>query len=395
VISVAEARAAILSAAEPVDAENVRLRHALGRTLREDLIAARDHPPFRASAMDGYAVRASDTPGALRVIGEAGAGNALQVPLAPGECARIFTGAPLPVGADAILIQEDAVRDQDIVTAPQIAPARHVRDAGIDFRAGDRVLTSGVTLNAVSIALAATLGRNALTVSKRPRVAVLGGGDELVTPGDTPLADQVFDSMSFAVAALVEQWGGGASTAPPLKDRGADVARAIAETLTPNDLTVIIGGASVGDHDHARPAVRELGGEILFEKVSLRPGKPTWFARIEKNLVLGLPGNPASAMVCARLFLRPLLDKLCGQEPGASTRTIAARTRSPLAANGVRETYLRAAIESDETGQLWVKAAAQQDSSLISVFAAAPALVMRPPDAPATAEGALVEVLCP
>lgn len=385
----------MLSAAEPVDAENVRLRDALGRTLREDLIAARDQPPFCASAMDGYALRASDTPGALRLIGEAGAGNALEVSLGSRECVRIFTGAPLPAGADAILIQEDAVRDQDIVTAPPVAPGRHVREAGVDFRAGDRVLTSGVTLNAVSIALAATLGRATLTVSARPRVAVLGGGDELVAPGDTPRADQIFDSMSFGVAALVEQWGGEAGTVPPMKDRASVVARAIAETVATSDVTVIIGGASVGDHDHARPAIRDLGGEFFFEKVALRPGKPTWFARIGKHLVLGLPGNPASAMVCARLFLRPLLDKLCGREAGASTRTIAARTHTPLAANGARETYLRAAVESDERGQLWVKAAAHQDSALISVFAAAPALIVRPPDAPEAAEGALVEVLCP
>ena len=394
-ISVAEARAAILSSAEPLAIESVRLRDALGRTLREDLIAGRDQPPFRASAMDGYAVRASDTPGALRLIGEAGAGKALQVPLGSGECARIFTGAPLPTGADAILIQEDAVRDQDIVTAPLITSGRHVRDAGVDFRAGECVLAAGVTLDAVSIAIAATLGRAALNVSRRPRVAVLGGGDELVTPGDTPLADQIFDSMSSGVAALVEQWGGEASNALPMKDSAPLVARAIAATLDTNDLTVIVGGASVGDHDHARPAIRDLGGELLFEKVALRPGKPTWFARIGKNLVLGLPGNPASAMVCARLFLRPLLDKLCGRDAGASTRTIAARTRTPIAANGARETYLRAAVESDESGQLWVKAAAQQDSSLISVFAAAPALVVRQPDATETAAGALVDVLCP
>jgi len=394
-ISVAEARAAMLSGAEPVATEIVRLRDALGRTLREDLIATRDQPPFRASAMDGYAVRATDTPGALRLIGEAGAGKALQVALGSGECARIFTGAPLPAGADAILIQEDAMRDREIVTAPAITSGRHVRAAGVDFRAGESVLAAGVTLDAVAIALAATLGRAALNVSRRPRVAVLGGGDELVAPGDTPLADQIFDSMSFGVAALVEQWGGEASTVAPMKDRAPVVAKAIARTLAASDLTVIVGGASVGDHDHARPAVRELGGELLFEKISLRPGKPTWFARIGQNLVVGLPGNPASAIVCARLFLRPLLDKLCGRDAGASTRTIAARTRAPLAANGARETYLRAAIESDDSGQLWVKAAAQQDSSLISVFAAAPALIVRLPDAPEAAEGALVEVLYP
>ncbi len=394
-IGVAEARAAVLSFAEPVACEIVRLRDALGRTLREDLIAARDHPPFRASAMDGYAVRASDTPGALRLIGEAGAGSALQRPVGCGECARIFTGAPLPAGADAILIQEDTARERDVVTAPPVVQGRHVRDAGVDFRAGARVLSSGATLDAVSIALAATLGRATLTVSSRPVVAVLAGGDELVAPGDTPLADQIFDSLSFAVAALVEQWGGEASTVPPLKDRAPIVANAIADSLATSDLTVIIGGASVGDHDHARPAIRHLGGAFVFEEVALRPGKPTWFARIGKHMVLGLPGNPASTMVCARLFLRPLLDKLCGREAVESTRTIAASTRTPLAANGARESYLRAVVESDGSGRLWAKAAAQQDSALISVLAAAPALIVRPPDAPETAAGALVEVLCP
>jgi molybdopterin molybdotransferase len=158
---------------------------------------------------------------------------------------------------------------------------------------------------------------------------------------------------------------------------------------------VIIGGASVGDHDHARPAIRELGGEMLFEKVSLRPGKPTWCARIGKGLVLGLPGNPASAIVCARLFLRPLIDKLCGRDPSASVRVVKARTRAPLAANGARETYLRAAPETDESGQSWVTVAAQQDSSLLSVFTTAPALIVRAPGAPESAAGTPVEVLYP
>lgn len=394
-ISVAEARAIVLSAAAPLATESVQLRSALARTLREDLIAARDQPPFRASAMDGYALRAGDTPGRLRVIGESGAGKALQVPLGAGDCARIFTGAPLPLGADAILIQEDAARDGDMVTAPAIIAGRHVRDAGVDFRSGERVLAAGHELDAISIALAAALGRAALTVTRRPSVAVVGGGDELVAPGDTPLADQIFDSMSFGVAALAEQWGGEAVTAPPLKDDARVVAKAIANAVAASDVTVLIGGASVGDHDHARPAMRALGAEILFEKISLRPGKPTWFARVEDSLVLGLPGNPASAMVCARLFLRPLLDKLCGRDPSASSRVIAARARSALTANGPREAYLRAALKSDDKGQVWASAALQQDSSLLSVFAVAPALIVRAPGAPEAAEGAIVEVLQP
>lgn len=394
-ISVAEARATILAKAAPLATESVRLRNALGRTLREDLIAVRDQPPFRASAMDGYALRAGDTPGLLRVIGESGAGKALEIPLGAGDCARIFTGAPLPSGADAILIQEDAARDGDVVTAPAIAPGRHVRAAGVDFRSGERVLAAGLVLDAVSIALAAALGRASLSVSRRPRVAVLGGGDELVAPGDTPLADQIFDSMSFGIAALAEQWGGEAVTAPPLKDRAHAIATAIASAVAASDVVVMIGGASVGDHDHARPAIRELGGEMLFEKISLRPGKPTWFARVENSLVLGLPGNPASGMVCARLFLRPLLDQLCGRDPSASSSVTPVCTRTALAANGPRETYLRAALESDGKGQLWATAAIQQDSSLLSVFAAAPALIIRAPGAPEAPEGALVEALYP
>lgn len=392
-ISVAEARAAILANATSVATETVSLRSALGRTLREDLKAARDQPPFRASAMDGYALRASDTPGALRVIGEASAGKALEIPLERGECTRIFTGAPLPAGADAILIQEDAALARDVVAAPPVNVGRHVREAGVDFRAGDRVLMAGVTLDAITIALAAALGSATLTVSRRPRVTVLGGGDELVSPGDTPLADQIFDSMSFGVAALAEQWGGEATTAAPMRDSAPLIAAAIENAVATSDLTVMIGGASVGDHDHARPAVSGLGGELLFEKVSLRPGKPTWFARIGKSLILGFPGNPASAIVCARLFLRPLLDKMSGRDPNASIRTAKARTRTLLAANGGRETYLRAAIDADEGGQTWATAAARQDSSLLTVFTSAPALIVRAPAAPETIEGAPVDVL--
>lgn len=394
-ISVAEARTAILANAAPVPTESIPLRQALGRTLREDLVATRDQPPFRASAMDGYAVRASDTPGVLRLIGEAGAGRALRRALGPGECARIFTGAPLPDGADAILIQEDAVRDNDLVTAPAIAAHLHVRDAGVDFRAGARVLAEGGVLEGVALALAASLGRAEITVSRRPRITVLGGGDELVPPGTTPQPDQIFDSMSYGIAALAEQWGAEASSEAPLADRASDIAKAISAAVTHSDLTVIVGGASVGDHDHARPAVRALGGEMLFEKVAVRPGKPTWFARIGKSLVLGLPGNPASAIVCARLFLRPLLDKLCGRDPLPSVRPVVAKTRTHLAANGPRETYLRARPETDEFGQSWVSAARAQDSSLLSVLAIAPALIVRTVSAPEVGEGALVEVLYP
>lgn len=394
-ISVAEARAIMLAAATPHATEITPIGAALGRTLREDVVAFRSQPPFRASAMDGYAVRAADTPGALRLIGEAGAGRALAQPIGAGDCARIFTGAPLPAGADSVLIQEDAARDGNLVTAPKVEPGRHVRDAGVDFRQGERLLRSGSRLDAAAIALAAAAGWPSLTVSAKPRVAVLSGGDELVRPGQPLADDQIFDSMSVGIAALAEGWGAEATTLGPLADRAQDIAAALAGAIAQNDLTILVGGASVGDHDHARPAVRSLGGELLFEKVAVRPGKPTWFARIGGRLVLGLPGNPASGFVCARLFLRPLLDLMCGRDPAASVRTQKTRTRTPLGPNGPRETYLRAVIESDALGQNWADAARQQDSSLLSVFASAQALIVRAPEAPEAEAGALVDVLPP
>ncbi|MBL8547840.1 MAG: molybdopterin molybdotransferase MoeA [Hyphomonadaceae bacterium] len=394
-ISVAEARALMLASASPCAAESVALRKALGRTLREDVAASRAQPPFRASAMDGYALRAADTPGRLHLIGEAGAGRALARPLRPGECARIFTGAPIPDGADSVLIQEDATRDGDFVTAPKLEEGRHVRDAGVDFGQGAMLLRAGAYLDAPAIALAAAAGRDVLDVSRKPRVAILSGGDELVPPGHAPADDQIFDSMGVGIAALAEHWGAEATSFGPFADSAEQIAGALANALEQNDLTIIVGGASVGDHDHARPAVRRLGGAFLFEKVALRPGKPTWFARIGGRLVLGLPGNPASGFVCARLFLRPLLDRLCGRDAEASLRTRKARTRTWLEANGPRETYLRAVLETDALGQSWAAAPKRQDSSLLSVFAGAQALIVRAPDAPQIDAGALVDVLLP
>jgi len=343
--------------------------------------------------MDGYALRAGDTPGVLRMVGEAGAGRALDRELREGECARIFTGAPLPPGADSVLIQEEAVRDGELVTSPGVELGRHVRSAGVDFAADEVLLRAGAVLDAPTIALAAAAGKASLKVSRKPRVAILSGGNELVAPGQQPGADQIFDSMGVGIAALAEQWGANATRIGPLADDAKEIAEAIAAAIPEHDLTIVVGGASVGDHDHARPAVRELGGEFFFEKVAMRPGKPTWLARVGGRLILGLPGNPASAFVCARLFLRPLLDQMCSRDPGASMRTLKARVRATLSANGARETYMRAVLETDETGQTWALAQARQDSSLLSVFANAQALIVRAPDAAEAPAGAIVDVL--
>lgn len=392
-ISVADARAIMLAQARPMGAERVALSSALGRTLCESVVASRPQPPFTASAMDGYALRSADTPGLLRLVGEASAGGALARPLRAGECARIFTGAPLPEGADAILIQEDAERRGDAVTATRVEPGRHVRRAGVDFAADASLLEPGRVIDGPALALAAAAGCAELTVSRAPCIAILSGGDEIVPPGATPNPDQIFDSVSFGVAGLAETWGAAASRHMPFADDRALIARRVNEALAHADVAVVIGGASVGDHDHARPALRAIGAEMLFEKVALRPGKPTWFARRDGQPVLGLPGNPASAFVCARLFLRPLLDCLLGRDPAASVATQSARLRGTLAANGARETYLRAHVGTDGAGQLWVQAPPNQDSSLISVFAASNALLVRRAGANERRDGDTVDFL--
>jgi molybdopterin molybdotransferase len=268
-----------------------------------------------------------------------------------------------------------------------------VRAAGVDFKPGQHLLGAGRVLDAASVAIAAAAGRATLQVSTRPRVAILSGGDEIVSPGAVPAPDQIFDSMSFGIAALAETWGAHTTTTRPYADDERSIADAIAAAANRHHVTIIIGGASVGEHDHARAAIRALGGDLRFEKVALRPGKPTWFAHLGESLVLGLPGNPASAFVCARLFLRPLLDRLCGRDPTDSTRTAQATTRGPVGANGPRETYLRARLDADQTGHLWVEAVSNQDSSLLSVFADANGLIVRMPSAESAPAGTLVQVM--
>jgi molybdopterin molybdotransferase len=392
-ITVAEARATMLEQARPARVQRIALSSALGRTLRETVIATRAQPPFAASAMDGYAVRSADTPGVLRCIGEASAGGAFKRPLSEGECARIFTGAPLPDGADAVLIQEDAERHGDDVAAPRVERGRHVRNAGIDFKAGAVLLEPGRVLDGPALALCAATGCSQLTVSTPPRIAILSGGDEIIQPGATPRADQIFDSVSYGVAGLAETWGASASRHMPFRDDPALIARRVNEALADVDLAVVIGGASVGDHDHARPALKAIGAELLFEKVALRPGKPTWFARRDRQLVLGLPGNPGSALVCARLFLRPLLDRMLGRDPAAGTALQRVRLQGTLGANGPRESYLRAHVSADAAGQLWADASQSQDSSLLTVFAASNALLVRASNATAASEGDAADVL--
>jgi molybdopterin molybdotransferase len=391
VLSVADARAIMLAAIEPLATETVALAQAYERTLAAPLIARRDQPPFSPSAMDGYALRAADTPGALRIVGESAAGRAFMRALLPGEAVRISTGAPMPEGADAVLMQEEASVDGDRLAAPSVAAGRHVRPRGGDYREGAALLEAGRRLDAAAITLAASTGAAELTVARTPRVTILCGGDEIVVPGARPRHDQIFESCSFGIEALGRRWGALVTRHPPLADDPAVIQRAARDAIEHSDLVVFIGSASVGPHDHARPAFLKLGAQILVPKIDMRPGKPTWFARTSRAPVLGLPGNPASALVAASLFLGPALARLQGRNTEAALR--AARTAHALASNGPREAYLRARVEPDEHGRIVIDAAMDQDSSLMSVFARTNALLVRPGGAPEAEPGDTVSFL--
>jgi len=389
--SVAQARSSMLAGIASLATETVALEQVLGRVLAADVRAARDQPPFDVSAMDGYALRSAETPGLLKLIGESAAGRGFTGFCGQGSTVRISTGAAIPDGADSVVIQEDVRASQCGIEMPTSRPGQHVRLRGCDFKAGTVLLARGRVLDGVSVSLAAASGAAALPVVRQPRIAILSSGDELAAPGTTPGPWQIFDSATHGIAALVRGWGGGAYRLGVARDDVAAIAQAAEQGLRDSDLLVVIGGASVGDHDHARPALMQLGLQLAVEKVAVRPGKPTWFGRTPLGPVLGLPGNPASAMVCAELFLRPLVAAMLGRDPEPVVRR--ATLARELPANGPREHYLRSLLSSDPEGRLTVRAFEDQDSSLISVFAAANALIRQPVDAPAMPAGALVDVL--
>ncbi|MDG2519924.1 molybdopterin molybdotransferase MoeA [Caulobacter segnis] len=402
-LTVEDARRRMLARAGFLGAETVPLHDAAGRVLAEDVTAVRDQPPFDASAMDGWAVRAADLGGPpLKIVGESAAGHGYAETLQVGETVRIFTGAPVPAGADRVVIQEEAVRDGDLLTpnAGSNAPA-YVRPRGGDFRGGDVLLHSSQALTPWRLALAAAAGRDALAVARRPRIAILTGGDEVVAPGGSPGPWQIFDSGSAGLLALARQWGAAARAYPLIGDDEDAIVSQVSEIAAPvsasvsefyADIIVLMGGASVGDHDLAKPALARLGLRLDVETVKVRPGKPTWFGKLaDGRLVLGLPGNPASAFVCAELFLRPLIEAMLGAAPGPVME--AATLAAPLPANGPREHWMRARLETDEDGASRVRAFPDQESSLVTVFAQADALLVRPAGAPAAEAGEVVSVL--
>jgi molybdopterin molybdotransferase len=372
-ISVDEALLRVFDLARPVGTETIPLIDAAGRVLARPVAARRDQPPFPASAMDGYAVHAEDArPGmTLAVIGQAAAGHAHDGPVGRGEAVRIFTGAPVPAGATRIVIQEDVVRDGDRITLrDRLDAADYIRPAGTDFTARSTLAAPRV-LGPTDLALLAAMNIAEVPVARRPSVALIATGDELVMPGETPGTDQIIASNSLGLKAMVEAAGASARLLPIARDNVASLATAF-RFAADADLIVTIGGASVGDHDLVAPVAETLGMERAFYKIAMRPGKPLMAGRLGGAAMLGLPGNPVSSMVCGHLFVLPLLRAMIGL--GAAP---APRRRRPLdtdiGPNGPREHYMRAVLSATGIAPL-----DRQDSSLLSVLAIANALLVRP-----------------
>ncbi|UAJ09204.1 molybdopterin molybdotransferase MoeA [Glacieibacterium megasporae] len=387
-LGVDEAQARLLNGVVPLPAETVPFAAALGRILAADVVAKLTQPPFAASAMDGYAIRWADRAGPWRLTGESAAGRSFAGHVGPGETVRILTGAPLPAGADTVVVQEDVARDGDIVTLTGDGPPRegaHIRRAGLDFAAGQSVAAAGSRVTPARIGVAAAAGYAALPVHRRPRVAILATGDELVTPGVAPGPSQIVSSNGVMLTALLGKYA-------DVIDGGivADTREALTAAIAAQadaDVLVTIGGASVGDHDLVQPVLREMGATIDFWRIALRPGKPMLAGMLGATRVVGLPGNPVSAFVCATLFVVPLLRALGGDLyplPGS----VPARLGVDLEANGPRRDYLRARLIDGV-----VAPASAQDSAMLRVLADSNVLIVREPYAEATKSGAMVDCI--
>ena len=394
---VADALAAILAGAEPLPEEMVALDSAYHRVLARDVAALRTQPPQAMSAMDGYAVRSADAAHAkarLKVIGEVAAGRPFDRALARGEAARIFTGGVVPDGADAVVIQEDTVVDGSHVTITEAAIlGRHIRPAGVDFRKGDVLLQAGSRLTDRDLSLAASMNHPDLPVRRRPKVALLATGDELVMPGTSPGPGQIVYSNGYALRALARAEGADSIdlgiAADTLESTTAGIRRA---RDCGADILVTTGGASVGDHDLVQQSLKAEGVNIAFWKIAMRPGKPMMHGRLGEMRVIGVPGNPVSSYVCTLLFVVPLIRALLGRKAIQHARERALLGRD-VGANDVREDYLRARIEARADGTLIATPVDHQDSSLLGNLSAARALVIRAPFAPTAKAGSPCEIL--
>lgn len=395
---VEEALSQIVSAAPLLEMEMVPVGEAAGRVLLQDVVAKRSQPPANVSAMDGYAVRGDDAerPSAtLRVIGESAAGRTFPGIVAPGEAVRIFTGGVVPEGADTVVIQEDTTRDGDNVTTTAPTPKGHnVRLLGCDFLLGAPGLKAGRRLTGRDVMLAAAMDHATLPVARRPRVALMQTGDELVLPGRGSGAEsEVVVSNVYGLATLARQLGAEVVDLGIIPDQMAATRAAVARGVSGDfDLLVTTGGASVGDHDLVAPALRAEGVDLHIHKIALRPGKPLMFGTHGKVLCLGLPGNPVSSHVCAVVFMAPVLRAMQGEAAGEMP-TVPARLAEPVSANGPRRDFMRATTSRDVDGALLVKPANLQDSSMLAILARADCLLVRPPHAPAAQAGEACQIL--
>ncbi len=387
-ISVEQALDNLFTIAPTMGSEWVTLENANGRVMIAPVVAKRDQPPFTSSAMDGYAMRRGD--GAignrLRVIGEAAAGHRFTGPVNAGEAVRIFTGAPLPTDTDFVVIQEDVTRDGEHITINEnLGQGANTRQQGADFKAGQTV-DAPRRLGPKDIALLAAMNIDRVQVSRRPDVALISTGDELVFPGENPNQDQIIASNTFGLAALINDAGARARILPIARDNIASLNTAL-DLAQGADVIITIGGASVGDHDLVGKVIAERGVDQSFYKVAMRPGKPLMAGKLDNAVMVGLPGNPVSAMVCGIIFLVPMLKKMLGQPAKAAQRYQAIVTHE-IPENGPREHYMRATLDAGK-----VTLADRQDSALLSVLTTADALVVRPPNAPAARVGDTVDYI--
>ncbi len=393
-LSVAEALARVTSGIEPLDVERVALDQARGRVLAEGLAARLTQPPFDASAMDGYAVRASDVaalPAKLKLIGQSVAGAGFEGRVGRGEAVRIFTGAPVPRGADTIVIQEDADEVSGAVTVKEAVPHRHIRPRGQDFREGDVLLAAGARLGPRELMLAAAMNQAELPVRRKPKVALLATGDEVVPPGSELGEHQIVSSVPYGLAALIERHGGEAMGLGIAKDDPESLVT-LARAGSAADILITIGGASVGARDLVASALRPEGLELDFWKIAMRPGKPLLYGRLGSQRVLGLPGNPVSAFVASLVFLVPMLERMLGLAKAAEHQP-EGLLGGALPANGEREHYMGAVSDWREDGTRVVRPLPSQDSSLVAGLARADCLIVRPPHASALPAGAPVKLV--
>ena len=394
-ISVEDARNTILSAFEKLPAEVVPLPSSLGRTLAEDLASRMTQPPAAVSAMDGYALKAADLenlPARLRVVCEIAAGEAFAGELSHGQAARIFTGAPLPAGTDSIVIQEVTSRDGDFVSIQEIVPEGHyVRPAGLDFHEGEVVLTAGRRLGVREIGLAAAMNIPWLKVTREPRIAILTTGNELVMPGEARGPHQILSSNGLALQAFIETCGGKAINLGIAPD-DPEALQTLVDAAAGADLIVTTGGASVGDHDLVRSVLGENRMDLDFWKVAMRPGKPLIFGKVDGTSLLGLPGNPVSALVCSLIFLRPAIARLLGCDEN-TTQLRHAVLHGSLPENDKRQDYLRGTLQVNDEGVREVTPYERQDSSMLRTLCESDCLIVRPPHATAIETGALVDII--